>query len=82
MEGKTPLIDMYRILDIEGEEFEASKGEADTLAGSIIEQAGKIPLKNERIDFGAYTFIIEAADRRKIRQVKVTIPEEKTEDAE
>jgi gliding motility-associated protein GldE len=82
MEGKTPLIDMYRILDIEGEEFEASKGEADTLAGFIIEQAGKIPLKNERIDFGAYTFIIEAADRRKIRQVKVTIPEEKTEDAE
>ncbi|MDA0972565.1 MAG: gliding motility-associated protein GldE [Bacteroidetes bacterium] len=81
MEGKTPLIDMYRILDIEGADFEALKGEADTLAGFIIEQAGKIPLKNERIDFGAYTFIIEAADRRKIRQVKVTIPQENPEDA-
>ena len=74
MEGKTPLIDMYRLLDIDGEEFEAVKGESDTLAGFIIEQAGKIPLKNERIEFGTYVFVIEAADRRKIRQVKVSLP--------
>jgi putative hemolysin len=74
MEGKTPLIDMYRVLDIDGSDFEAIKGESDTLAGFIIEQAGKIPLKNERIEFGPYVFLIEAADRRKIRQIKVTLP--------
>ncbi|NND93944.1 MAG: gliding motility-associated protein GldE [Flavobacteriales bacterium] len=76
VEGKTPLVDMYRILEIEGEDFEAAKGESDTLAGFIIEQAGKIPLKNERIDFKGFTFIIEAADRRKVRQVKITMSEE------
>jgi len=74
MEGKTPLIDMYRIININGDDFEAVKGESDTLAGFIIEQAGKIPLKNERIEFSDYVFTIEAADRRKVRQVKVTLP--------
>lgn len=74
LEGKTPLVDMYRILEIEGDIFENSKGESDSLAGFIIEQAGKIPLKNERIEFEGYTFVIEAADRRKVRQVKVTLP--------
>ena len=73
LEGKTPLVDMYRILEIEGDIFEDNKGESDTLAGFIIEQAGKIPLKNERIEFNGYTFVIEAADRRKVRQVKVTL---------
>ena len=75
LEGKTPLVDMYRILEIAGEDFEAAKGESDTLAGFIIEQAGKIPLKNERIEFNGYNFIVEAADRRKVRQVKVTLRE-------
>lgn len=73
LEGKTPLVDMYRILEIEGEDFESMKGESDTLAGFIIEQAGKIPLKNERIEFNGLTFVIEAADRRKVRQVKITL---------
>ncbi|NNC83517.1 MAG: gliding motility-associated protein GldE [Flavobacteriales bacterium] len=80
LEGKTPLVDMYRILEIEGDRFEESKGESDTLAGFIIEQAGKIPLKNERIDFEEFTFIIEAADRRKVRQVKVVMNEQVDED--
>lgn len=75
LEGKTPLVDMYRILEIDGEDFESEKGESDTLAGFIIEQAGKIPLKNERIEFNGLTFVIEAADRRKVRQVKVTMNE-------
>lgn len=73
LEGKTPLVDMYRILNIDGDEFEAAKGESDTLAGFIIEQAGKIPLKNEKIDFDGYTFTVEAADRRKVRSIKVTL---------
>lgn len=71
--GHTPLVDLYRVLDINGDDFEAVKGEADTLAGFIIEQAGKIPLKNEKISFEPYVFTVEAADRRKVRQVKVTL---------
>ncbi len=72
-EGKISLIDMYRILEIDGTDFEEEKGESDTIAGFCIEQAGKILRKNEKVLFKNYTFIIEAADRRKIKQVKVII---------
>ncbi len=71
-EGKTALVDMYRVLEIGGEEFERAKGEANTIAGFLIEQAGKILLKNEKVVFNNFTFAIEAADRRRIKQVKIT----------
>ena len=72
-EGKTTLIDMYRIMNIDGDEFEKVKGEADTIAGFCIELEGKILLKNEKINFDNYTFTVEAADKRRLKQVKVTI---------
>lgn len=74
-EGKTALIDIYRILEIDGESMEAVKGESDTLAGFIIEQAGKIPLKGERITFENLCFTVEAADKRKVKRIKITIEE-------
>jgi len=70
-EGKTPLIDLYRVMEIDGSEMENAKGDSDTLAGFIIEQSGKIPLKNEKITFQKFTFIVEAADKRKVKRVKV-----------
>lgn len=77
-EGKTPLVDLYKILDIEGENFENVKGDSDTLAGFILELSGKIPMKNEKIKFENYVLTVEAADKRKIKRVKLTIlePEE------
>jgi gliding motility-associated protein GldE len=75
-DGKLPLIDFYKILNIEGENFEDAKGEADTIAGFCIEQAGKIMLKNEKINFEKYTIIVEAADKRKIKKVKIIINED------
>lgn len=72
-EGKTLLVDLYRILEIDETPFETHKGEADSLAGFILELAGKIPKKNERIHFEHYTFTIDAADKRKIKRVKITI---------
>ena len=71
-EGKISLVDMYKIMDIEGDLFEDEKGEADTLAGFLIEKSGKIMKKNERMKFGEYSFEVEAADKRRIKQVKVT----------
>ncbi|MCT4582562.1 MAG: gliding motility-associated protein GldE [Flavobacteriales bacterium] len=79
-EGKTALMDVYRVLSIDGEEFENAKGEADTIAGFCIEQAGKILLKNERIQFRNYTFVIEAADKRRIKQVKIIIDQTKEDE--
>jgi gliding motility-associated protein GldE len=78
-QGKTSLIDLYRILDLDGTPFEAAKGESDTLAGFVIEQFGKIPLKGERTQFQNLTFTVEAADKRKIKQVKVSIDQKALE---
>lgn len=72
-EGKTPLVDLYKILDIDGENFESVKGESDTLAGFVLELAGKIPLKNEKINFENYTLTIEASDKRKVSRIKLSI---------
>ena len=76
-EGKTSLIDVYRIIEIDGDDFEEVKGESDTIAGFCIEQAGKILLKNEKVTFKNYTFIIEAADKRRIKEVKLIIEKNK-----
>jgi len=79
-EGKTPLIDMYKVLDIDGTEFEEAKSESDTLAGFVIEQAGKILKKGERVKFSNFTFQIEAADARKVKRIKLTIHPKKEDD--
>ena len=75
-EGKISLIDLYRVTDLDGDDMENAKGDSDSLAGFIIEQCGKIPLKNEKISFNNLTFIIEAADKRKINRVKIIIGNE------
>ncbi len=73
-EGKTTLKDFYRVIGLEDESvFEKEKGESDTLAGFILEIAGGFPSKGELIIFGDYDFIIEAVDRKRIKQVKVTL---------
>jgi len=73
-EGKTNLKDFYRVIDIEDESiFETEKGESDTLAGFILEIAGGFPLKGEVITFNNFDFKIEAVDRKRIKQVKVTL---------
>ena len=72
-EGKTALKDFYKVLDIEPELFEPHKGEAETLAGFILEITGRFPRKNEKINFNSFVFTVEAADRKRVKQVKVTL---------
>lgn len=72
-EGKTPLNDFYRLLDINGDYFEENKGDSDTLAGFIIEQAGHIPKKGDQLDFLHFTFTTESADDRRVTSIKVNI---------
>ena len=73
-EGKTALVDMYKVLDLEEQLFEDSRGDSSTLAGFFIEQAGYIPTKGDRITFESYQLEIEAADKRKIKRIKITLP--------
>ncbi len=71
-EGKVTVKDLCRVLDEDEEIFEDHKGESETLAGFILEVSGKFPRKGEKINFKNYTFTIEALDRKRIKQVKVT----------
>lgn len=81
-EGKILLNDLYRVLEIDAEEFEAVKGESDTLAGFILELSGKIPQKFEKITHRDFIFEIESVDKRRIKRVKVTLPKRQKPDGE
>lgn len=73
-DGKTGLNDLFKIINIEDESiFEEVIKDADTLAGLVIEIAGKIPLKNEKIIFNHFTFIVEASDKRRVKRIKLII---------
>ncbi|WP_281336912.1 gliding motility-associated protein GldE [Flavobacterium eburneipallidum] len=72
-EGKTNLKDFYRVIDVDEELFEATKGEAETLAGFILEVLGNFPKKDQKIGFENCTFTIESVDKKRIKQIKVTI---------
>ena len=74
-EGKTTLKDFYRIVKLDDEAlFETNKGEAETIAGFVLEISGSFPKLRSEINFNNYVFIIEAIDRKRIKQVKVTLP--------
>ena len=74
-EGKTALKDFYKIIKIEDDTvFENHKGEAETLAGFILENSGGFPKRNSKINFEKYVFTIEALDKKRIKRVKVTLP--------
>ncbi|MFD2891984.1 gliding motility-associated protein GldE [Flavobacterium chuncheonense] len=72
-EGKISLKDFYRIVDVNESAFEESKGEAETLAGFILEISGNFPKKNQKIAFKNCWFTIESLDKRRIKQIKVTL---------
>ncbi|TQD38589.1 gliding motility-associated protein GldE [Haloflavibacter putidus] len=73
-EGKTSLKDFYRVIDLEDPSlFEENKGEAETIAGLLLEISGGFPKRNESIIFENYTFVIEAIDNKRIKQIKVSI---------
>ena len=72
-EGKINLRDFYRIIDVDEELFEIKKGEAETLAGFILEILGNFPKKDQKIAFENCLFTIEAVDKKRVKQIKVTI---------
>ena len=72
-EGKINLKDFYRIVDVNEDAFESSKGEAETLAGFILEILGNFPKKGQKIHFSTVFFIIESVDKKRIKQLKVRL---------
>ena len=74
-DGKTALKDFYRVAKIEDEhDFEERKGESETIAGFVLEIAGSFPKRGEKILFKGYTFIVESLDKKRLRQIKISLP--------
>lgn len=78
-EGKTLLSDFYKILDLDDEVFEEVEGDADSLAGLLLEIKGDFPELNEKIDYQNFTFVVTELDGHRISKIKVII-HEKTEE--
>jgi gliding motility-associated protein GldE len=73
-DGKTSLKDFYHIIKLEDTTiFENKKGEAETIAGFVLEVSGGFPRKNEVIKYDTYAFTVEAIDKKRIKQIKFTI---------
>ena len=75
-EGKTVLKDFYRIVKMNDENtllFDEKRGEAETLAGFLLEISGNFPQKGKPITFHNYCFTVEAFDKHRIKEIKVKI---------
>jgi gliding motility-associated protein GldE len=77
-EAKVHLTDFFRVIDADDEDFEEHLDEAETLAGLLLEVAGKFPEKDEEFTFKHYRFKVESLDGRRMKRIKVTILENPT----
>ena len=65
-------------MKIDDSVFNEVRGESDTLAGLVLEILGKLPDKGEKVDWGDFSFTIDAVDNRRIKRIKVHFNEEHT----
>lgn len=75
-EGRTSLVDFYKVLDMDGKDFEALKGESETLGGFIVENAGRILRNNEFIAVGHIKLVVDSSDKRRVKLVKAIVLKE------
>jgi gliding motility-associated protein GldE len=77
-DGKTALKDFYRVVKMEDEEeFESKKGESETIAGFVLEISGSFPKMGEKVFFNEYQFVVESLDKKRLKRIKVILPNEK-----
>lgn len=72
-EGKTLLSDFCKILNINDDEFSEVEGDADTVAGLLLELKGEFPSMHEKLEYHNYTFEVMGIEERRISRVKVVI---------
>ena len=72
-EGKTLLTDFCKILNVDDEEFEEVEGDADTLAGLLLEIKGDFPSIHEKIEYKNYSFEVLGVEERRISRIKVVV---------
>lgn len=72
-EAKTLLTDFYKVTKINNETFDEVAGDADTLAGLLLELKGEFPSLHEKVTYDRYEFEVLEMDNRRILKVKFTI---------
>jgi gliding motility-associated protein GldE len=72
-EGKILLNDFCKVVNVDDTVFDDVRGEAETLAGLILEITGQIPAKNEVITNKNFRFVIDSVDNKRIKRVKVAL---------
>jgi len=70
-EGRTSLVDFYKVLNIDEKDSEVYSSIADSLGGFITESAGRILMNNEFVIAGKLKLIVESSDRKRVKMVKV-----------
>lgn len=70
-DGKTQLNDFFRICTLDNQFLDEIKGEADTLAGLLLEMKGNFPILHEKLIYENIEFVVEAIDKRRIKKIKV-----------
>jgi CBS domain containing-hemolysin-like protein len=78
-EAKTQLTDFYKITQTDESDFEKIAGDADTLAGMLLEIKGEFPALHEKVSYKKYDFEVLAMDNRRILKVKFSINESECE---
>lgn len=79
-EGKVLLNDFCKIIEAEYGIFEDVRGDAETLAGLILELTGEIPQKDQVVSYKNFRFRIEAADKRRIKEIRVELVDDNEPD--
>ena len=74
-EAKVTLNDFCKITGLEDDMFDNLPGDPDTLAGLMLELTGRIPEAGYEVKFLNLLFIIESVDKRRIRRIRVKLPE-------
>lgn len=72
-DGKVLLNDFYKVAIVDDKVFEEVKGEADTLAGLILELRGEFPKQGDKLSYKNFVFEIKEVDKRRIKLLQVTI---------
>ncbi|MFK7806584.1 MAG: gliding motility-associated protein GldE [Saprospiraceae bacterium] len=78
-EGKTLLNDVCRIIGVDTETFDEVKGDADSVAGLLLEIVGQIPKANARVEYNDFNFKIVSVNRRRIERIHISLPETNNE---
>lgn len=75
-DGRTLLSDFYKIMELDSDDFEDYVGEADTLAGLLLELKGEFPRLHEKITCNDIVFEVMQKDKHRLVRIKATLPVE------